>query len=72
MDYHIDRKVVLSEESEFKNLYKWSLQELDENGKQIGRNLVPWSWSLNFTVTMAAGVSDMMWPLENLVDKPIY
>lgn len=51
MDHHLNRRVVLSEDSEFKNLYKWSLQELDEEGAKIGRDLIPWDWGLDFTAT---------------------
>jgi hypothetical protein len=47
--YHIDRKIVLATESEYKNLYSWHLKELDDAGKQIGRDQIPWEWSLYFT-----------------------
>ena len=50
MKYHIDRRVILSQESEFENLYKWSLQELDSEGKKTVRGQIPWDWSLFFTV----------------------
>lgn len=43
--------MVLSEDSEYKNLYKWSLQELDEESAKIGRDLIPWHWGLDFTAT---------------------
>lgn len=49
MDFHIDRRVILSEESEHKNLYDWSLKEVDGEGKQVGRDLIPWAWSVSFT-----------------------
>lgn len=51
MEYHLNRKVSLSPESEFGNLYRWSLQEFDETGKKVGLNQIPWSWSLVFTAT---------------------
>ncbi len=54
MDFHLNRRVVLSQESKYESLYKWSLQEHDDNGNQIGRDQVPWSWSLVFTVTEIA------------------
>ncbi len=38
MEFHLERKIRLCEESEFKNLYEWSLQETDENGDQMGGN----------------------------------
>jgi hypothetical protein len=49
MDFHLSRKVVLSQESEYASLYKWSLQEHDDTGKQLGLDQVPWSWSVVFT-----------------------
>jgi len=51
MKYHLERGVRLSIESEYENLYKWSLQEHNENGKQIGENQIPWAWSLHFTAS---------------------
>ncbi len=48
MDFHIDRRVILSEESEYKNLYDWSLKEIDGGGKQVGRDQIPWVWSISF------------------------
>ncbi|MDE2320157.1 MAG: hypothetical protein KGK02_10745 [Rhodospirillales bacterium] len=54
MDFHLNRRVVLSQESKYESLYKWSLQEHDDNGNQIGRDQVPCSWSLVFTVTEVA------------------
>lgn len=51
MNYHIDREIRLSEESESKNLYSWSLQEFSSDGNKIGRDLIPWSWTLNFTAS---------------------
>lgn len=51
MEHHLDRRVILSEDIEHKSLYKWSLQELDEEGAKIGRDLIPWDWGLDFTAT---------------------
>ncbi|MBT6250423.1 MAG: hypothetical protein HN915_09640 [Candidatus Marinimicrobia bacterium] len=51
MDYHLNRKIKLSEEPEYKNLYSWSLQELNEDGEKIGSDQVPWGWSLYFTAS---------------------
>lgn len=48
MDYHLDNKVRLSTDSKHSKLYSWSLQEFDHDGKQIGRDQVPWFWSLYF------------------------
>lgn len=51
MDYHLNRKIKFSEESEYKNLYSWSLQELNEDGETIGRKQIPWGWTLYFTAS---------------------
>lgn len=51
MDYHLERKIQLSTESEYKSLYSWAIQELDEQSQQIGQNLVPWEWTLYFVAS---------------------
>ncbi|MFK0691577.1 hypothetical protein ACFX5Q_25740 [Mesorhizobium sp. IMUNJ 23033] len=51
METHIDRRVILCQESEFKSLYEWSLQELNADGKQVGRDQIPWIWTLSFTAS---------------------
>lgn len=51
MDYHLEREIRLSEESKYKNLYSWSLQEFNEEGEKIGSDQVPWAWSLYFTAS---------------------
>lgn len=48
MEYHLDREIRLCEESEFKNLYAWSLQE---DGKIGGSPQIPWEWSLYFVAS---------------------
>lgn len=45
---HFDRRIVFSPESEHKSLYEWSLNELDAEGKPMGRDWIPWSWTLYF------------------------
>lgn len=54
MEFHLNRKVALSQESKYQSLYKWSLQEHDDNGKQLGQDQVPWNWSAVFTATEMA------------------
>lgn len=51
MDFHLNRKVALSQKSTYESLYKWSLQEYDDDGKELGRDQVPWHWSVGFTAT---------------------
>jgi len=51
VDYHLEREIRLSEESQYKNLYSWSLQEFDADGSKVGSDQVPWDWSLYFTAS---------------------
>jgi hypothetical protein len=51
MEYHFDHRIRLSQESEYKNLYSWSLQEISDTGEQIGSDQVPWHWSLYFSAS---------------------
>lgn len=48
MDYHLNRTIRLSEESEYKNLYPWSLQEFNDKDEKVGMDQIPWDWSLQF------------------------
>lgn len=48
MEYHLENKIVLSDKSEFVNLYKWCLQEISPDGKKTGRDLIPWPWTVRF------------------------
>lgn len=54
MDFHLNRKVALSQESKYQSLYKWSLQEHDDDGKQLGQDQVQWNWPVVFTATEMA------------------
>ena len=49
MEYHLDHRILLSQESEYKNLYSWFLQEVAEFGEKIGSAQVPWVGSLYFS-----------------------
>jgi hypothetical protein len=48
LEYHLNRQIVFNSESEYKSLYSWSLQELDEEKRPIGRPQIPWEWSVHF------------------------
>ena len=51
MDYHLERKIRLCEDSENKSLYPWSLQEFNKKGEKVGNDQIPWRWSLYFTAS---------------------
>lgn len=48
LENHYDRKIIYSTDREHKNLYDWSLQELDADGNKVGRDWIPWEWTLYF------------------------
>jgi hypothetical protein len=54
MHYNLERTVSFSEESEYKSLYSWFLQEISETGEKIGAPQIPWFWNLYFTATELA------------------
>jgi hypothetical protein len=51
LDYHTDYEVKLITDTVHSGLYKWCLQEFDSDGEQVGRDLIPWGWSLAFDAT---------------------
>ncbi|MER8931018.1 hypothetical protein NKI34_34455 [Mesorhizobium sp. M0700] len=51
MENHVDRRVILCPEAEYKNLYEWSVQEVGANGNKIDRDQIPWEWTLYFKAT---------------------
>ncbi|MDG5487999.1 hypothetical protein NYR55_05110 [Sphingomonas sp. BGYR3] len=48
MEHHFDRTIRFNDQSELKNLYKWCLNEHDEAGEKVGRDYIPWQWTLHF------------------------
>ena len=47
-EYELDYAVKLETDSRHKNLYKWSIQEFDEESKQVGPDYIPFGWGVNF------------------------
>jgi hypothetical protein len=43
MEYNLEKKVILNIESEYKSLYQWSLNEVED---KHSRPLIPWNWTL--------------------------
>ncbi len=50
MDFHLDRRLRLKtkEEIEHPGLHEWAIVEFDEHGDPVGRDFIPWRWSLHF------------------------
>jgi hypothetical protein len=36
---------------EHKGLYAWAINEIDDQGQQVGHDQIPWGWNLRFTAT---------------------
>jgi hypothetical protein len=47
---HLERGLVLNNESNLKNLYAWSVSEVAEPPARVATNQIPWAWSLYFTL----------------------
>jgi hypothetical protein len=50
LESHLDSKIVLSEDSKYRNLYSWFLLESGDNAVKSDRCQVPWEWTLYFTL----------------------
>ncbi len=51
MDFHLERGLRLHTMPEHKGLYAWAINEIDDQGQQVGRDQIPWGWNLRFTAT---------------------
>lgn len=51
MDYHLEHGLRLHTQPKHKNLYSWAINEIDEQGRKIGKDQIPWAWSLYFIAT---------------------
>jgi hypothetical protein len=51
LDYETDLNVSLETETEYKSLYSWCLKETNNEGKQVGRDWIPFAYSVNFYAT---------------------
>lgn len=50
MKFHLEHALRLHIEPERKN-YTWAINEIDAQGKPIGRDQIPWNWQLWFSAT---------------------
>ncbi|GHA19274.1 hypothetical protein GCM10007989_13470 [Devosia pacifica] len=69
MDFHLDRKLKYISEPQHKGLYSWGIAEVDEAGEQVGPDMIPWGWSLNFTATRISLGNSLRISPVNLRDK---
>jgi hypothetical protein len=66
MDYRIEKKIQFSDETKYKNLYGWCLNEVESDGK-LGEDLIPWAWSFYFIASSLSVVRRT--ELSNSYDK---
>jgi hypothetical protein len=48
MDYLLDGRIKINSEPEYKSLYSWCLNEVDDNGIIHGDDQIPWEWNFYF------------------------
>ncbi|MGE3643299.1 MAG: hypothetical protein AB7F96_05550 [Beijerinckiaceae bacterium] len=48
MKFDLDRNLQIKTEVN-SSLYDWAINEVDEDGHQVGTDQIPWHWSLSFT-----------------------
>jgi hypothetical protein len=46
-----DYSLKASADVEHTSLYEWCIREIDEDGKQVGRDQIPWEWNLRFDIS---------------------
>lgn len=51
LENHLELKIRLNDDCEYKNLYKWCLQEFDDDENQVGSDQIPWHWTSYLTGT---------------------
>lgn len=49
MEFHLDRQLRFNAAPEHKSLYRWAINEIDEQGQVVGDDQIPWGWNLYFT-----------------------
>lgn len=67
MDYKLERKISLNESTKYESLYKWCLNEIDENNKKIDSDLIPWRFSLYFSAESLRVVREI--EIESVYNK---
>jgi hypothetical protein len=73
MDYNIARKLRFNTKSEHSSLYKWCINDIDDDGSNDG-DFIPWVWGLIFTATalkVHRTVTLKNEPVENKVDESV-
>ena len=51
LDYDLEHQVRFNSSSEYKSLYTWNIDEIDENEKVVNKALIPWEWGVMFKTT---------------------
>jgi hypothetical protein len=59
MEYHMDRRLKVVSNTMHKSLYTLCINEIDENDNVIGRDYIPWIWSLRFSASRISISDDL-------------
>lgn len=59
MEYHLEYGLRLHTTPEHKNLYSWAINEVDGLGQSVGRDQIPWGWTLYFTATSCTLIENL-------------
>ncbi|QEN84752.1 hypothetical protein FZC33_00210 [Labrys sp. KNU-23] len=65
MGYHLEHKVRLNTEPTYGGLYRWAINEVDEQGRVVSLDLIPWNMSLYFTAISCVVVDGVDLGYEN-------
>ena len=68
MDFHLDNEIRLNNKTENESLYSWCLQEINSEGTQAGRDLIPWNWSFHFTASELRLIQGFEFGEESFLD----
>lgn len=68
MDFHLDNEIRLNNKTENESLYSWCLQEINSEGTQVGRDLIPWNWSFHFTASELRLIQGFEFGEESFLD----
>lgn len=69
LEFHLDRKLRYIREPKHKGLYSWAIAEVDDADQQIGPEMIPWGWTLNFTATKISLGNNLRISPSNLRNK---
>jgi hypothetical protein len=61
MDFRLDKKITINDNTKHSSLYNWCLNEYDTNGTKGERDLIPWNYDLYFTGSSLKVVNELFY-----------